>query len=139
MQPSSHSYPAHVDGSRLHTASSVYLGHQSNQEASSSTMATSYLPLTAHTQRVGPPARDNIPFDYYPGQQSENMILCLLALPMYIHCRSSIRFYSCLVLSDTQRGPETQPGPQDPQKCMTSYTPSTVRFFTSHNALFSCS
>ena len=68
LQPPVGSYPAHVDTSKKHTASSVSLGLRPHHQAPpTSTMATSYLPCPGHTHRVRAPIRDNIPFDYFPG------------------------------------------------------------------------
>ena len=67
-QPPAGSYPAKVNSSNLHTASSIFIGHTHHTLVPpSATMATSYQPRPAHTQRVRAPPKDNIPFDYYPG------------------------------------------------------------------------
>ncbi|CAI8009065.1 hypothetical protein GBAR_LOCUS6141, partial [Geodia barretti] len=69
--PPAGSYPAKVNSSNLHTASSIFLGHTHHTLVPpSATMATSYQPRPAHTQRVRAPPKDNIPFDYYPGYMS---------------------------------------------------------------------
>lgn len=68
-EPPPNSYPHHVDGSDLHTLSSVHLGGSPFYRYSTcgSTMSRSYPPISAPTVRVRAPEKDSIPFDYSHG------------------------------------------------------------------------